>query len=87
MNEARYLQAFADATDAFLRLIGVDAGYLAAGGSYFTVETHIRHLGEARAGEPIATDDPGHRRRRQAPAPLPPPDLRRPRCSRPASTC
>ena len=27
MNEARYLQAFADATDAFLRLIGVDADY------------------------------------------------------------
>ena len=55
MNEARYLQALADATDAFLRLIGVDAGYLASGGSYFTVETHIRHVGEARAGEPIAT--------------------------------
>ena len=46
MNEARYLQAFADATDAFLRLIGVDAGYIATGGSYFTVETHLRHLDE-----------------------------------------
>ena len=56
MNEARYLQAFADATDAFLRLIGVDADYITTGGSYFTVETHLRHLGEARAGEPIATD-------------------------------
>jgi len=56
MNEARYLQALADATDAFLRLIGVDAGYLAGGGSYFTVETHLRHLGEARAGDPLATD-------------------------------
>lgn len=55
MNEARYLQAFADATDAFLRLIGVDAGYIATGGSYFTVETHIRHLDEARAGTEIAT--------------------------------
>lgn len=56
MNEARYLQAFADATDAFLRLIGVNADYIATGGSYFTVETHIRHLDEARAGEAIATD-------------------------------
>jgi carnitine 3-dehydrogenase len=56
MNEARYLQAFADATDAFLRLIGVDADYIGRGGSYFTVETHIRHTGEARAGEAIATD-------------------------------
>jgi carnitine 3-dehydrogenase len=56
MNEARYLQAFADATDAFMRLIGCDAAYIAAGGSFFTAETHIRHLGEARAGEPITTD-------------------------------
>ena len=31
MNEARYLQAFADATDAFMRLIGVDADYIAHG--------------------------------------------------------
>jgi carnitine 3-dehydrogenase len=56
MNEARYLQAFADATDAFMRLIGCDADYIAAGGSYFTVETHIRHLDEARTAEPIVTD-------------------------------
>jgi carnitine 3-dehydrogenase len=56
MNEARYLQAFADATDAFMRLIGCDAGYIASGGSYFTAETHIRHLGEARTGDPIHTE-------------------------------
>jgi carnitine 3-dehydrogenase len=56
MNEARYLQAFADATDAFMRLIGCDADYIGAGGSYFTAETHIRHLGEARVGDPIVTD-------------------------------
>lgn len=56
MNEARYLQAFADATDALLRTIGCDADYLAAGGSYFTVETHIRHLGEVRATEPFFTE-------------------------------
>jgi carnitine 3-dehydrogenase len=36
-----------------MRLIGVDAAYVEAGGSYFTVETHIRHLDEARALEPI----------------------------------
>lgn len=53
MNESRYLQVSSDATDAFLRLIGVDAAYVEAGGSYFTVETHIRHLDEARALEPI----------------------------------
>ena len=56
MNEAKYLQCFADATDAFMRVIGADADYIAGGLSYFTVETHIRHLGEARAGEPITVD-------------------------------
>ena len=53
MNEARYLQCFGDATDAFMRMCGVDADYIAAGGSYFTVETHIRHLDEVRVNEPI----------------------------------
>jgi len=53
MNEARYLQCFADASDAFMRVIGCDAAYIAAGGSYFTVETHIRHLAEVSVGEPV----------------------------------
>jgi len=56
MSESRYLKAFADATDAFMRLIGADADYIASGLSYFTVETHIRHLGEVRALEPITVD-------------------------------
>ena len=56
MNEARYLQCFADATDAFMRLIGADADYIAGGLSYFTVETHIRHLDEVKALEPITVD-------------------------------
>ena len=53
MNEARYLQAFADATDRFMAIIGCDADYIAAGGSYFTAETHIQHLDEVSAGETI----------------------------------
>ncbi len=56
MNEARYLQCFGDATDAFMRMCGVDADYIASGGSYFTVETHIRHLDEVRVNEPIYTE-------------------------------
>ena len=56
MNEARYLQCFADATDAFMRLIGADADYIASGQSYFTVETHIRHIDEVKALEPISVD-------------------------------
>ncbi|MEP1612306.1 MAG: carnitine 3-dehydrogenase [Roseobacter sp.] len=53
MNEARYLQAFADATDRFMEIIGCDAAYIAAGGSYFTAETHIRHVDEVHAGAVI----------------------------------
>jgi carnitine 3-dehydrogenase len=55
MNEARYLQCFGDATDAFMRMIGCDADYIAAGNSWFTVETHIRHLGEVRVNEVVST--------------------------------
>lgn len=50
MNEAKYLQAFGDATDRFMELIGCDAAYIASGGSYFTAETHIRHIDEVHAG-------------------------------------
>ncbi|WP_227269303.1 carnitine 3-dehydrogenase [Roseobacter weihaiensis] len=53
MNEARYLTAFADATDRFMEIIGCDAAYIASGGSYFTAETHIRHLDEVHAGAVI----------------------------------
>jgi len=53
MNEARYLQAFGDATDRLMLLVGCDAEYIATGGSYFTAETHIRHLDEVHAGNVI----------------------------------
>lgn len=53
MTESRYLQAFADATDRFMEIIGCDAAYIASGGSYFTAETHIRHVDEVHAGAVI----------------------------------
>ena len=53
MTESRYLDAFAQSTDRFMEIIGCDAEYIAAGGSYFTAETHIRHLGEVNAGDVI----------------------------------
>lgn len=56
MNEARYLQAFGDATDRFMEIIGCDTDYIASGGSYFTVETHIRHLDEVHAGARIRVE-------------------------------
>jgi carnitine 3-dehydrogenase len=53
MTESRYLDAFAQSTDRFMEIIGCDADYIASGGSYFTAETHIRHLDEALAGDRI----------------------------------
>ena len=54
MTESRYLHAFADATDRFMEIIGCDAAYISSGGSYFTAETHIRHLDEVHAGAVIS---------------------------------
>jgi len=53
VTESRYLDLLGEATDALLRYIGVDASYLGAGGSYYTVETHISHLGQLYAGERV----------------------------------
>jgi carnitine 3-dehydrogenase len=50
-HESRFLQVFGDASDALFRYVGIDSAYLAAGGSYYTVETHLSHLREAYAGE------------------------------------
>jgi carnitine 3-dehydrogenase len=51
VHESRYLQVFGDATDALLASVGIDAEYLASGGSYFTVETHLSHLRQLEAGD------------------------------------
>lgn len=53
MTEYCYLKLFGDATDVVLAKIGAGADYVAAGCSWYTVETHIRHLGQSRLGEPI----------------------------------
>ena len=51
MTESRYLFAASETCDAFLRLIGAGMEYVAAGHSYYTAETHIMHLGEAKLGD------------------------------------
>ncbi|WP_349434945.1 carnitine 3-dehydrogenase [Pararhizobium sp. A13] len=53
MTEHRYLQVFGDTSDGLLRLIGVDLEYVKDGHSYYTVETHIRNLGEAKLGDAL----------------------------------
>ncbi|MGN6798467.1 MAG: carnitine 3-dehydrogenase [Gaiellaceae bacterium] len=47
VHESRSLQAVSDSTDALLGRIGLDP----AVGSYFTVETHMRHLLPLHAGD------------------------------------
>ncbi|MGI8711927.1 MAG: carnitine 3-dehydrogenase [Solirubrobacteraceae bacterium] len=54
MTEYRYLQVLADTTDVFLARIGAAGDYVAAGRSYYTVESHLRHTGEAHAGDRLA---------------------------------
>jgi carnitine 3-dehydrogenase len=54
LHESRYLQVLGDASDALFRFVGVDAGYLAAGRSFYTVETHLSFLREVRAGERLS---------------------------------
>ena len=53
MTEARYLDCFSEATTELMAIIGIDEEYIANVGSYFTVETHIRHLDEVLIGEKI----------------------------------
>ena len=52
-HESRYLQVFGDASDALFAYLGIDADYL-AGGSYFTVESHLSHLREALLGDRLS---------------------------------
>jgi carnitine 3-dehydrogenase len=51
MTESRYYFANSETVDAFLRLIGAGMDYVGAGHSYYSAETHIRHLGEAKLGD------------------------------------
>lgn len=53
MTDFRYGQVFGDAMDALYRRVGVDESYRATGRMYYSVESHTRHVGEAKAGETI----------------------------------
>ena len=51
MTESRYYFVNSESVDAFLRLIGAGMDYVGAGHSFYSAETHIRHLGEAKLGD------------------------------------
>ena len=51
LTESRYLQIFSHASDAMLALIGADTAYVARGHSFYTAETHLRHLAQMHGDE------------------------------------
>lgn len=51
VNDSRYLQLSSETIDRFLRHIGMDADYLAGGHSFYTVESHVTYVAQARAGD------------------------------------
>jgi carnitine 3-dehydrogenase len=53
MSDFRYGQVFGEALDALLRQVGVDEAYREGGHTYFTVETRVKHLGEAKGGDEL----------------------------------
>ena len=53
MNEGRYGQLFSDAAEEVMAHVGADDAYIAAGNSYFTVETTTKFMAETHAGEMV----------------------------------
>ena len=70
-NESRYLQVVRRRHRRVPALHRDGRATSTAGDSYFTVETHISYLAQARAGDRLHVDDAGARARREAPARLP----------------
>jgi carnitine 3-dehydrogenase len=56
VNDARYLQLASEASDRFLRYIGLDEAYLASGRSWYTVETHVNYIDQAHGGDRMHVD-------------------------------
>jgi carnitine 3-dehydrogenase len=56
MTEFRYLDVFSTSTDELLVWIGGGPAYASSGASWYTIETHIRHLDEVAAGNPIRVE-------------------------------
>ncbi len=53
MSESCYLLVFGDASDALFRYVGIDEAYRAAGGSFYTVESHLNNYRDVAEGEPL----------------------------------
>jgi len=56
MTEFRYLEVFSMATDRLLVWIGGGPAYVETGASWYTIETHIKHIDEVAAGKPMRVE-------------------------------
>lgn len=56
MSEGFYGVVFGKASDEYLTRMGFDEHYRAVGGSFYTVETHIRFIDELDPDTPLAVD-------------------------------
>ena len=53
MSDFIYGHVFGEAMDALYRGVGLDEAYRNKGRMFYTVESHVRHLGEAKVNEPL----------------------------------
>jgi carnitine 3-dehydrogenase len=53
MSDFQYVHLFGDAMDALYRQVGIDDAYRKSGRMFYTAESHVKHLKEAKVGEPV----------------------------------
>jgi carnitine 3-dehydrogenase len=53
MSDFLYGYVFGDAMDALYRSVGIDDAVRRRGRMFYTVESHVKHLGEAKVGEDL----------------------------------
>ena len=53
MSDFLYGHLFGEAMDAIYRGVGIDEAYRKSGRMFYTVESHVKHLGEAKVSEPL----------------------------------
>ena len=53
LSDFQYGHLFGCALDALYRSVGINAEYRAAGGMFYTVESHVKHFAEAKAGDAL----------------------------------
>jgi carnitine 3-dehydrogenase len=53
MSDFLYGRVFGEAMDSLYRQVGIDDAFRQGGRMYYTVESHVKHLGEAKVSEPL----------------------------------